>query len=337
MRRIRLLLSLLVVASIMALCLPLFDMVYLYPSATSLITEKARQDAGDLGNYLAENYKLEADQPEITGQLQSLADNFSLVRASLRTVAGTVRESTDPAQIGQQRDMAAFTGLLHRGQTYSRLFTAVVVAGEPSRSLIETQAPLMVDGQLVAVLELIFDSETIRQPLEQAVSRASLFLLLVGAVFISIILVIFCLARQAVKQQEQSDVLLQANRQLLEKKHQVLNATFRLVEQAKYEWQMTLDCISEMILLVDDNGRICRCNQAFIRFVDLSYFAVLGKNWRAILRADGLECPSANQHTEVFHAKRNLDLIFDYYQYQNEQGQQQSVIRIQKKAAMREG
>lgn|GEM_PF-2117237 len=330
MQKVQSLISLLVVAAILALCLPLFDMVYLYPTTTGLISEKARKDAEHLARYLAEDFIISENKTQINRQLRQLVENFSLVRASLRSPAGKVLYSTTAEQVGQIRDLTPLHRALQSGESYSRFFFANLPGQEGVVSLIETQAPLVRNGKLVAVLELIHDVGAVRSSLERSVSHASTFLLAVAGLFFVMILLLASMARKAIKQQNHTEQLLRESQQQLELKHEELNSLFQQVEQAKYEWQMSLDCITDMILLVDDEDKIRRCNESLVRFVGLSYLGVLGKNWKTVLFAEGVELVSLNQqHSEIFHPRHNVWLAIEFYSYQNQQSEKLTVIRIQ--------
>ena len=122
---------------------------------------------------------------------------------------------------------------------------------------------------------------------------------------------------QALQQQRFSDSQLRLSQQQLEQKHAELERLFASVEQAKYEWQVALDCIADMILLVDQSGRVKRCNEAFIRFVGCSYLDVLGKDWQRMLLNGQQDFLSLNQsNKQLFHQQKQVmlfqqDLLID--------------------------
>jgi two-component system, NtrC family, sensor kinase len=49
-------------------------------------------------------------------------------------------------------------------------------------------------------------------------------------------------------------------------KHEELTCLYRQVEQAKREWELTMDCIDAIVVLVDGNRRIRRFNRALVDF-----------------------------------------------------------------------
>jgi hypothetical protein len=99
-KRLQLLISLLLVSAVVALCLPLFDMIYLYPATNKLFNGQLRVEAEQLGKYLAGDFSAQAAPEKLQGQLSAMVDNFDLLRASLRSPAGEVLYSTDQQQLG---------------------------------------------------------------------------------------------------------------------------------------------------------------------------------------------------------------------------------------------
>jgi two-component system NtrC family sensor kinase len=85
-------------------------------------------------------------------------------------------------------------------------------------------------------------------------------------------------------------------------RHEELQTLFRQVEAIKREWERTMDCVGDIIILCDADGRIRRCNQALRDFCALSYQEIVGRNWCAFLAGHGLHLPTpCAQATELFH------------------------------------
>ncbi|WP_429884337.1 PAS domain-containing sensor histidine kinase [Geoalkalibacter halelectricus] len=57
------------------------------------------------------------------------------------------------------------------------------------------------------------------------------------------------------------------NQTKLFRQHQELHRLFRQVEDIKKEWEQTLDCLEDVVVLTDAEGRIRRCNSALRRLV----------------------------------------------------------------------
>ncbi len=75
------------------------------------------------------------------------------------------------------------------------------------------------------------------------------------------------------------------------KKHEELKSLFKIVEVGKREWERTMDCVGEMVVLIDDKGRIGRCNRAFKQFTGMTYQEIIGKEWEGLLKEYGWRQP----------------------------------------------
>ncbi|MFA5074283.1 MAG: ATP-binding protein [Nitrospirota bacterium] len=87
----------------------------------------------------------------------------------------------------------------------------------------------------------------------------------------------------------------------LEKQHQELTRIFQLVEIGKKEWEQTMDCVKDMVILLDREGMIKRCNKSFKEFVQASYEEILGKDAVELLMNRGMQVQQFyNTENEVF-------------------------------------
>jgi two-component system, NtrC family, sensor kinase len=94
---------------------------------------------------------------------------------------------------------------------------------------------------------------------------------------------------------------LRAGRDALVKEHADLNRLFKLVEMGKREWEMTMDCVDDMVILTDARGIIRRCNKSFKDFSRMRYEDLLGKDCIEFLVDQGIEMSALlSKEIEVF-------------------------------------
>ena len=79
------------------------------------------------------------------------------------------------------------------------------------------------------------------------------------------------------------------NHEALNEEHKVLKAIFNEVDMVKKEWEKTIDCIGDMIIITNDRGEIKRINRIVKDFVGKPYVDILDENWEDILKEKGLE------------------------------------------------
>jgi PAS domain S-box-containing protein len=115
----------------------------------------------------------------------------------------------------------------------------------------------------------------------------------------------FAIFNNITERKRAEEQLLESQREL-KKKHEELTQTFKLVEAGKKEWEKTMDCVSDLIMLTDSNGRIRRCNRPLTAFTGKPYEALLGKDWKQVLAEDGLQAEQFNgMMMELFHQPTN--------------------------------
>jgi two-component system NtrC family sensor kinase len=113
-----------------------------------------------------------------------------------------------------------------------------------------------------------------------------------------------------------------AERQLLKKqaelvlKHEQLSNLFGQVEKGKREWEQTMDCVDDMVAMVDSGGKIRRCNRAFMELVANMQQQLLSSDWRELLRGAGLDIDALEgQSGELFHQASRRWLTLNTYPY----------------------
>jgi len=119
-----------------------------------------------------------------------------------------------------------------------------------------------------------------------------------------------------------------AERELLKKqaelalKHEQLANLFRQVEKGKREWEQSMDCIDDMVAMVDSEGRIRRCNRAFAKLAGCLTSQLPSSDWRELMGAAGLELASLSGVSgELFHEKSQRWLTLKTYPYSDGSGE----------------
>ena len=103
-------------------------------------------------------------------------------------------------------------------------------------------------------------------------------------------------------------------------KHEKLQALFNQVALIKKEWERSMDCTGDMILMIDDAGRIKRCNRTMKDFTGLQYSDILQRDWRELLNSYGLSSDRSSegmpeQSTELYHEQSQRWFSLNNYTY----------------------
>ena len=101
------------------------------------------------------------------------------------------------------------------------------------------------------------------------------------------------------------DEELERSRAEIAQQHTRLDKLFAQVEVAKREWEDTLDCITDIVLMCDTQGNIQRCNTPFNKLVGLPFKEVCGKSWASILYSLGFSIDNYKSGSGTVHDKSN--------------------------------
>jgi PAS domain S-box-containing protein len=116
------------------------------------------------------------------------------------------------------------------------------------------------------------------------------------------------------KRQLENDLL--KSQAKLYQKHEELKKYFAQVELAKRDWERTMDCIGDMVILGDQDGRIKRCNKAFQEFVNMPYDQIIGADWADLLYAHELITGTIFlQSLELYHQPTGRWFVLNPYQF----------------------
>jgi two-component system, NtrC family, sensor kinase len=119
-----------------------------------------------------------------------------------------------------------------------------------------------------------------------------------------------------------------AERELLKKqaelvlKHEQLANLFRQVEKGKREWELSMDCVDDMVALADGEGLIRRCNRAFVELSACTTAQLHALRWDQLLREAGLDLDSLQGMSgELFHQASRRWLTLKTYRYGDGSGE----------------
>ncbi|MDA8084589.1 MAG: PhnD/SsuA/transferrin family substrate-binding protein [Nitrospiraceae bacterium] len=109
----------------------------------------------------------------------------------------------------------------------------------------------------------------------------------------------------------------------LRKNHETLQHLFNQVELIKKEWEISLDCTDDMILLADAEGRIRRCNRAVSLFAGKGYDEIAGLDWAELMNENGLINDQMTdgifvRKVELFHEPSGRWFMLSSYPFENE-------------------
>ncbi len=122
------------------------------------------------------------------------------------------------------------------------------------------------------------------------------------------------IARDVTEQRYLEKELLKSQAQLY-MKHEELKNLFNQMENIRREWEQTLDCIADMFILTDHEGRIKRFNRAVEDFTGKTHRDIVGSEWGAFLAEHGLKANIDSPGMEIYNGAADKWLVFNSYPY----------------------
>ncbi len=129
---------------------------------------------------------------------------------------------------------------------------------------------------------------------------------------------------------------LKENQGILVNEHATLNKAFSQVENAKLEWEKTVDCVTDIIIRTDREGNITRFNKALKELMDKDYTSILGCKWEDFID-DYMEVTTLlDTTTELYHKASGRWYVLNSYPfYDKDQNYSGNVITLNDSTEMK--
>lgn len=122
--------------------------------------------------------------------------------------------------------------------------------------------------------------------------------------------------KEDITARKRAEYELQKNKAELLIKHEQLKSLLWQMEKAKREWENTMDCIGDIVILTDTEDGIRRCNKALLELTGATPKEISGKKWQELLAGHGLVIPSpCMPGTELCHKSSGRWFIFNTYPF----------------------
>lgn len=97
-------------------------------------------------------------------------------------------------------------------------------------------------------------------------------------------------------------------------KHEQLSTLYKTVESIKRDWEWTMDCIDDQVIMLDGQGRVKRCNRSTAKFTGLPEGRIIGLDWNKFAQSAGMPALGPDERSaEFFHKDLERWLCCTYY------------------------
>ena len=108
--------------------------------------------------------------------------------------------------------------------------------------------------------------------------------------------------------------------------NEIFLKTFKLIANAKKEWESTMDCVDNIVVLTDANDNIIRCNKILTTLTGKPYNKLLNRKWNDVFRENGFSRIINNSIEKEFFHKSGRWFVFNAYPVRNIEGKTGAIV-----------
>lgn len=276
--------KILIAAALLASLFPLLNLFLIYPKYQGQMLESVKHEARQLAHHLSRSVIVDADSLRAEFDQQDepfLLKDFDLIKIKVFDRQGVVIYSSERKDIGSVNSHDYFHTVVAQGQEYTKVVGRESRTAEGElleRDLVEIYLPVIRNGTFIGAFEVYYDITSQRDEYDRIyyvsllypVPLITLFIWLVGYILkqLDIRTVQRVLDKQKIEAQRNSLLLEQ------EKQRQL----FVSVEKAKRQWEATMDRLEDMVILVNAQWKVWRCNKEVAVFCERPFSDILNQD-----------------------------------------------------------
>ncbi|BCR03338.1 hypothetical protein DESUT3_04070 [Desulfuromonas versatilis] len=318
MFRITFLRSILLYSLVIAVFLPLYNALIIYPSYQDILVRETEEDAARHVDALLRMLKLEGQPltrerlaPELVEEIRRYQNDPRLVKLRIFSPDGEIIYSSDPAEEGQRNAKPYFHEQVARGIIYSKVVESDSRTAEDrpiAVDVVETYVPLMARDLFLGAVETYLDISASHDRLLGLTRQSTLVMLVISAGLLLAILGVMKKAHSSIREREKAEAALQMamddlERRVTERTQQLLEANqqlnaeiaerrraenslieaFRISEEAKEKIDGILRSVPDGLLVTDSSDRVLLMNATAERLLGVSLHQALGRGIEEIL------------------------------------------------------
>jgi hypothetical protein len=206
--------NILFVSLVIVIVLPLYDILFIYPAFTKLLTDDKRDDAIQIARHLSSI--LVSQETELTKnllqvhlsdevhQLRKVRNDFDLIKLKFFSKSGEVIFSSDPKDIGDINTKRYFQDIVAKGEVYAEVIhkdTESLEGQKMPADVVETYVPLMKNKEFLGAFEIYYDITARKAELDSLLSRSSIVLFGLAFALLSVISITLLREKKTITEQ----------------------------------------------------------------------------------------------------------------------------------------
>lgn len=194
-RKLNSLRTVIILALIPVIALPVYTCSFLYPSFINILSENAKEDALRIASHLsgmlgAEHHELVKDaiSEDFIREIKTVKFDLKLAKIKVFSMSGEILFSTDPGEIGEINRKPYFRDIVGKGKTLTTIVKKSAKTLEDKVMdvhVVETYVPFVKDGRTVGAFEIYYDITKSKERMDSLVWHSSILSLIVSIVLIT--------------------------------------------------------------------------------------------------------------------------------------------------------
>lgn len=261
-----------IIALVVATLFPAWEVMFVYPRFESVLVRFTEDDAVRLAGHLSASLRqssalLEAERlsEAFTTEATTAMHDFGVTEVKVFSAKGRVLWSSDGEEIGDLNDHPYFHQMVAQGLPFSKLVRKASPSQEGrivTRDVVESYAPIMVNGRFLGAFEIYGDVTTRLTLLAGERQRTLFFVMGLAAVLIALVVVAL---RRAITAAQARD------------------SVFSSLQDSEDRFHSMADCAQEAIIEIDKAGCIAFWNPAAERIFGHSAQQALGQDLHRLI------------------------------------------------------
>lgn len=204
-----------IVALALATVLPVYDVLFTYPSFTEFLIESTKNDAVNVARHLASlliSEKSDSDQAspmeDIVRGAKKLETNFELKQLKVFSKSGEVLFSTNIADIGNVNNQKYLHEVMTQGKVHSKFIhrDAESLEGQKmAADVVETYVPIISAGQILGAFEIYYDITARKKQLDTLLLRSSITEFTLAFVILIAVVVLLFRENKTIAERKQAE------------------------------------------------------------------------------------------------------------------------------------